>query len=136
NRESIDCQRRDGMIFGPVDIIPRRAIDDRLRPCPIDRLGDRPVVRHVKVRAGKRQNIMRLAALINDRRAQLSLRPNNRNPQTRSVGCRLADRAHAAFSTANSRMRLSSNTPSHRATTAVAMQLPMTFTAVRPMSIT
>ncbi len=30
----------------------------------------------------------------------------------------------------------SSNTPSQRATTAVEMQLPITFTAVRPMSIT
>ena len=34
----------------------------------------------------------------------------------------------------NSRIFSSSNTPSQRATTAVAMQLPMTFTDVRPMS--
>ena len=37
---------------------------------------------------------------------------------------------------ANACIRRSSNTPSQRATTAVAMQLPITFTAVRPMSRT
>ena len=44
---------------------------------------------------------------------------------------------HAALTGAapNARIRPSSNTPSQRATTTVAMQLPMTFTAVRPMSM-
>jgi len=59
----------------------------------------------------------------NDGRTELSTRADDRNP-------------HAAFSILNFCICASSNTPSQRATTAVAMQLPITLTAVWPMSIT
>ena len=62
----------------------------------------------------------------NDRRSQLPLRTHHCDPH---------QAAREVWFTVNALMRASSNTPSQRATTTVAMQLPMTFTAVRPMSM-
>ena len=71
-------------------------------------------------------DVVRLGAFVRHGGGELAARSHDRNPH------------HAALDdpdTSNARIRSSSNTPSQRATTAVAMQLPITFTAVRPMSM-
>ena len=74
---------------------------------------NRPVVRDVERVARQRHHVVAGLALAQDRRPELTSRADDGN-------------AHQAGL---------SSTPSQRATTTVAMQLPMTFTAVRPMSM-
>ncbi len=78
----------------------------------------------VEARAIERHDLV-MPALLHDRSAELP------------AGADHGDAHHAAFSpsAANARICSSSSTPSQRATTAVAMQLPITLTAVRPMSM-
>ena len=121
--EGIGVERLDRLVLRGVDVRERGAVDNDLRPHAIHRRRDRGRVAHVELLAGERDRFVRRATFVHDGGAKLPARANDGNP-------------HAAFSIENFRIRASSNTPSHRATTAVAMQLPMTFTAVRPMSIT
>ncbi len=65
-------------------------------------------------------------ALVDERRAELTSRANHRDAHQAALD---------SAPWAKARIRSSSKTPSQRATTAVAMQLPMTLTAVRPMSM-
>src|SRR4029077_647930 len=105
-------------IFGAVDVVVAGTVDDRLR---CDSPHGRPnghIVGHIEVVPRQRDHVVPTRALVNDRRTKLSARADDR------------DAHQAARSAVNARIRASSNTPSHRATTAVAMQLPMTFTAV------
>src|SRR5205814_8901921 len=82
------------------------------------------MVRCTELGAHDRDDFVCRGAGMSDGGSKLTTRANHRNPH------------QAALSIANIRIRSSSNTPSQRATTAVAMQLPITLTAVRPMSIT
>ena len=109
------------MIFGPVDIVVRRAIDDHLRPDAIDRRRDGRIVGQVGVAPGQRHGVVRRSEVLDHRGAELAARAGH-------------DDAHQAAAFSKARICESSNTPSQRATTAVAMQLPITFTDVRPMS--
>ena len=56
-------------------------------------------------------------------------------PHRRRRRCRLSDRVSASAGVPKTARAASSNSPSQRATTTVARQLPITFTQVRPMSI-
>src|SRR5882672_9104981 len=124
--ERVRRQRIDGTIFGGVHVRERRAVDDDVRPDARDRRRDRRLVGDVEIGARKGDHLMIRPALVRDRGAQLAARTGDDNPH---------QAAREAPSSPNDRIRSSSSTPSQRATTAVAMQLPMTFTAVRPMSM-
>src|SRR2546428_6293376 len=104
-------------------MIVRRAVDDDVGTQSIHRLRDGGIVGDIELAAGQRHRLMGLPELFGNSAAELAARARH-------------DDAHqAAFSTLNFRICASSNTPSQRATTAVAMQLPITFTDVRPMSM-
>jgi len=88
--------------------------------------GDRCIVGDVELGVIERQHLMRIGAFVHHRGGELPACADNRNPHQAAL---------EALVPSNTRIRSSSNTPSQRATTAVAMQLPITFTAVRPMSM-
>ncbi len=115
------------MIFRGVDVVVRRAVDDRVGTRPLHRRRHRRIVGDVEVDVAERDDLMGRSAFVYDRGRELPARADDRNPHQAAL-----DEPEAS----NARIRSSSNTPSQRATTAVAMQLPMTLTAVRPMSIT
>ena len=114
------------MLLGIVHARERRRVDDDVGRDAIDRRVHGGGVGDVEVRVAERDGLVSLRAFVDDRRAELPARTDDRNPH---------QAARDVVSPANARIFASSNTPSQRATTAVAMQLPMTFTAVRPMSM-
>ncbi len=92
----------------------------------IHRRRDRAIVADVELGAREGHDLVAGTTLGHDRCAKLPCRSDHHNPHQAALDPRSA---------ANAFIRSSSNTPSQRATTAVAMQLPMTLTAVRPMSM-
>ena len=82
---------------------------------------DRSVIRELELPARQPDHRGFVREAAHHRAAQLSAGADNQHL-----------RRHAAL---NRRIWSSSNSPSQRATTTVAMQLPITFTAVRPMSM-
>src|SRR5476649_1216507 len=111
------------MILGAVDIVVAGAVDDRLRRDSTEDRPHRHIVGDVEILVRQRDHVVSVRALVNNGGTKLTARADHR------------DAHQAARPAANARIRASSNTPSHRATTTVAMQLPMTFTDVRPMSM-
>src|SRR5262249_14530975 len=108
--------------------VESRAIDDQLRLRPSYRRHDCVGVRNIQGGVVERDEVVTRRDVLGD----------NGGAQLTTSTCD-SDAHQAAFSglaAANAHIRESSNTPSQRATTTVAMQLPMTFTAVRPISIT
>ena len=87
---------------------------------------DRRAVADVELSVAERDDVVARRALVDDRGAELPVGADHRDPHQAALD---------SMPPANARIRSSSNTPSQRATTAVAMQLPITFTAVRPMSM-
>ncbi len=121
----IQRQRVDRMVLGRIDRVVAGTVDDDVRPQALHHVRHGPTVADVEIVAIERRHVVvSTAAFVDQGSAKLSFCARNR------------DSHQAAFrGVENVRMRSSSNTPSQRATTAVAMQLPITFTAVRPMSM-
>ncbi len=121
--KGVRVQRLDRVCLGAVHVVVADAVDDGVRREAGHRGGDGAIVGHVERRAVERHDLVARRAFMDDGGAELAPRAGD-------------DDAHqAALSAANARIFSSSSTPSQRATTAVAMQLPITFTAVRPMSM-
>jgi len=123
-------ERFDRMVLRGIDLVVRRAVDNRIRPGQLDRASDCPIVSDIDLVARERDDVVALRRgreIMHDGGTQLSASANNDDSHDQAT--------FARRSCANACIRSSSSTPSHRATTAVAMQLPITFTAVRPMSM-
>ena len=101
------------MVLGAVHVVVRGAVDDRVRPHARHRRRHRPIVGDVERVAAERHHLVASLALAQDRGPQLTAGADDDNPHQAGL----------------------SSTPSQRATTTVAMQLPITLTAVRPMSM-
>ena len=126
NSERVDIQRVDGMVFRAIDVVVRGAVDDDVRPQPLQRHPDRAIIGDVEIPANQGNDLVPGREFVNDGGPELASSAGDRDPH------------HAALyvrSVANAFIRASSKTPSQRATTTAAMQLPITFTAVRPMSM-
>src|SRR5262249_10135736 len=124
--ERVRAQRLDRTCFGAVDVGVRDPVDDRVRAKAGHGRHDGWFVSDVEVCAAERAGLVTRSALLRYGGAELAARADNGDAHQ-------ATRDETPASTA--RICASSSTPSHRATTAVAMQLPITFTAVRPMSM-
>ncbi len=118
----IDGERGHRIVFGRVDRVVGRGVQDDLRTLAGNSIDHRGMVGHVEIAARQRDEVGAIREAGRGGRAQL---PGSADDQD--------TRLHAAT---ERRICWSSNSPSQRATTTEARQLPSTFTPVRAMSST
>ena len=124
--ERVAVQRVNRVILSGIDVRVGGRVDNDVRRRARHRRRHGRIVADVEVRVAEGDGLVSRRAFVGDRSTELPARTDDRNAH---------QAARDVVSRANARIFASSNTPSQRATTAVAMQLPMTFTAVRPMSM-
>jgi hypothetical protein len=76
----IAAQRLDRMIFGAVDFVAPGAVDDDLRPRAIHRRGNGRAVGDVQIGVSERRHLVRRAAFMDNRGAELAPGAKHGNP--------------------------------------------------------
>ena len=105
-----------GVVLGAVDVVVGGAVQDQLGRQRVERPLQRGGVGEIDLAAGQRRHVVGAGPPLDGDASELAGGADDHD-------------LHAACF-----IRASSKTPSQRATTTEATQLPMTFTAVRPMS--
>ena len=128
HRERVHVECGGGIGLGAIHVVVRGAIDDEVGAAGRHGVADGAIVGDVERRPRERRHVRVAPEHAGHGAGELARRAGDEHPPSHQAARFVPATKAFIFS--------SSNTPSQRATTAVEMQLPITFTAVRPMSIT